>query len=45
MKAIKKRPSLTEEQLDEESVLLRAYGQGTEVLIDRDSESGLQQSV
>ncbi|KAL9101701.1 MAG: hypothetical protein Q9163_003066 [Psora crenata] len=39
LKAVKKRPGSTEEQLDEEAVLLRAYGNGTEVLIDRDRET------
>ncbi len=33
---MKKRPGYTEEQVDNEAVLLRAYGRGTEVLIDRD---------
>lgn len=37
MKAVKKRPGYTEEQIDAEAVLLRAYGKGTEVLIDRES--------
>ena len=39
MKAVKRRPGYTEEQIDKEAVLLRAYGKGTEVLIDRESES------
>ncbi|MCJ1478640.1 hypothetical protein MMC13_007321 [Lambiella insularis] len=38
-KAIKRRPGFSEEQIDEEAVLLRAYGSGTEVLIDRERES------
>ena len=36
MKAVKRRPGISEEQLDKEAVLLRAYGNGTEVLIDRE---------
>ncbi|KAL9121831.1 MAG: hypothetical protein Q9187_001606 [Circinaria calcarea] len=39
LKAIKKRPGYTQEQIDLEAVLLRAYGKGTEVLIDRDRET------
>lgn len=35
LKAIKRRPGLTDEQIDNEAILLRAYGSGTEVLIDR----------
>lgn len=37
LKAVKRRPGYTEEQIDQEAVLLRAYGKGTEVLIDRQS--------
>ena len=37
LKAVKKRPGSSEEQIDDEAILLRAYGQGTEVLIDRES--------
>lgn len=37
LKAIKRRPGYTEEQIDKEAVLVRAYGNGTEVLIDRES--------
>lgn len=37
LKAVKRRPGHTEEQIDKEAVLLRAYGKGTEVLIDRES--------
>ena len=36
MKAVNKRPGLSESEIDEQSVLLRAYGNGTAVLIDRD---------
>ncbi|KAI4214466.1 MAG: hypothetical protein LQ351_002883 [Letrouitia transgressa] len=39
LKAIKRRPGYTEEQIDQESVLLRAYGKGTDVLIDREKEA------
>ena len=37
MKAVKKHPGVSQEQLDKDAVLLRAYGNGTEVLIDRES--------
>lgn len=39
LKAVKRRPGYTEEQIDKEAVLLRAYGNGTEVLIDREREA------
>ncbi|KAF2108537.1 kinase-like domain-containing protein [Lophiotrema nucula] len=39
LKAINKLPGLSEADLDRESVLLRAYGKGTDVLIDREKES------
>ncbi|KAK0509723.1 hypothetical protein JMJ35_008117 [Cladonia borealis] len=39
LKAVKRRPGYTEEQIDNEAVLLRAYGKGTEVLIDRKKEA------
>lgn len=39
LKAVKRRPGYTDEQIDEEAVLLRAYGKGTEVLIDREKEA------
>lgn len=38
LKAVKKRPGCTRSQIDQEAVLLRAYGKGTDVLIDRESE-------
>ncbi|KAF2667474.1 kinase-like protein [Microthyrium microscopicum] len=38
LKVINKRPGYTEEQIDRDAVLLRAYGNGTQVLIDRDRE-------
>jgi len=37
-KAVKKRPGFDDHQIDAEAVLLRAYGNGTDVLIDRDRE-------
>ncbi|KAK5114876.1 hypothetical protein LTR62_002034 [Meristemomyces frigidus] len=37
-KAIKKRPGRTESEIDDEAVLIRAYGKGTDVLIDRERE-------
>ncbi|KAH0536415.1 hypothetical protein FGG08_006713 [Glutinoglossum americanum] len=39
LKAVNKRPGLSDKQIDEEAVLLRAYGKGTDVLIDRKRES------
>ncbi|MCJ1281639.1 hypothetical protein MMC26_000960 [Xylographa opegraphella] len=39
LKAIKRRPGYSDEEIDNEAVLLRAYGKGTEVLIDRERES------
>ena len=35
---MKRRPGHSEEQIDHEAILLRAYGKGTEVLIDRERE-------
>ncbi|TKA72280.1 hypothetical protein B0A55_06186 [Friedmanniomyces simplex] len=37
-KATKKRPGRTEAEIDDEAVLVRAYGEGTDVLIDRERE-------
>ncbi|KAK5123110.1 hypothetical protein LTR85_003308 [Meristemomyces frigidus] len=37
-KAIKKRPGRTESEIDDEAILIRAYGKGTDVLIDRERE-------
>lgn len=37
LKAIKKRSGQTQHQIDQDAVLLRAYGKGTDVLIDRES--------
>jgi ethanolamine kinase len=39
MKAINKRPGYTQQDLDADAILLRAYGKGTDVLIDRESMS------
>ncbi|KAL8972900.1 MAG: hypothetical protein Q9183_000289 [Haloplaca sp. 2 TL-2023] len=39
LKAIKRRPGHTEKQIDDEAVLIRAYGKGTDVLIDRERET------
>lgn len=38
MKAINKLPGLSQTEIDNEAILLRAYGKGTDVLIDRKSE-------
>lgn len=37
LKIINRKAGLTEEQIDNEAVLMRAYGNGTEILIDRES--------
>lgn len=37
LKIINRKPGLTEEQIDQEAVLMRAYGNHTEILIDRES--------
>lgn len=39
LKAMNIRPGLTEEEVDNEAVLLRAYGKGTDVIIDRERET------
>ena len=39
LKVVKKRPGLTAEEIDNEAVLLRAYGQGTDLIIDRERET------
>jgi ethanolamine kinase len=41
MKAVNKKPGLTDYEIDKEAILLRAYGRGTAVLIDRDSKGKL----
>lgn len=37
MKIINRKAGLTDEQVDNDAVLMRAYGNGTEILIDRES--------
>ncbi|CAD0096663.1 unnamed protein product [Aureobasidium vineae] len=37
--AIKKRPGYTQQDIDSDAILLRAYGKGTDVLIDRERET------
>ncbi|KAJ5587626.1 uncharacterized protein N7459_003391 [Penicillium hispanicum] len=39
LKIINRKPGLTEEQIDNDAVLMRAYGNGTEILIDRERET------
>ena len=39
LKVINKRPNLSVEEIDDEAVLLRAYGEGTDVIIDRERET------
>lgn len=36
LKVVNKRPGYSKDQIDRDAVLLRAYGHGTQVLIDRD---------
>ncbi|GAB1212616.1 hypothetical protein ATERTT37_001760 [Aspergillus terreus] len=38
LKIINRKPGLTDEQIDNEAVLMRAYGNHTEILIDRERE-------
>ncbi|EME48737.1 hypothetical protein DOTSEDRAFT_67687 [Dothistroma septosporum NZE10] len=38
MKATKRRPGWTDLQIEKEAILMRAYGKGTDVLIDRERE-------
>ena len=38
LKAVNKRPGLSKAEVDEDAILLRAYGKGTDVLIDRESK-------
>lgn len=39
LKAVNKRPGLSKAEVDEDAILLRAYGKGTDVLIDREKET------
>lgn len=39
LKVVNKKDGLSEEEIDAEAVLLRAYGQGTDVIIDRERET------
>ncbi|KAI4190761.1 MAG: hypothetical protein LQ348_003608 [Seirophora lacunosa] len=39
LKAVKRRPGFTDKEIDDEAVLIRAYGKGTDVLIDREREA------
>lgn len=39
LKAINKRPGLSKEEIDNDAVLLRAYGKGTDLIIDRARET------
>lgn len=38
LKAVKRIPGQSEEEIDSDAVLLRAYGNGTEIIIDRERE-------
>lgn len=39
LKVVHKLPNLSTEEIDNEAILLRAYGQGTELIIDREREA------
>jgi len=39
LKVVNRAPGLSEEEIDNEAVLLRAYGQGTGLIIDRERET------
>ncbi|TVY85128.1 Ethanolamine kinase [Lachnellula suecica] len=39
LKVVNKRPGLSSEEMDRESFLLRAFGEGTSLIIDRERES------
>ncbi len=39
LKAVSKRPGLSSEEIDREAILLRAYGHGTDLIIDRQREA------
>ncbi|KAG5989401.1 hypothetical protein E4U52_005584 [Claviceps spartinae] len=39
LKAVNRRPGLSKAEVDRDAVLLRAYGNGTDVLIDREREA------
>ncbi|TRX98130.1 hypothetical protein FHL15_000775 [Xylaria flabelliformis] len=39
LKAVNRKPGLSKEQIDNEAILLRAYGHGTDVIIDRHRET------
>jgi ethanolamine kinase len=39
LKVVNKAPGLSEEEIDRDAVLLRAFGQGTDLIIDRERET------
>jgi ethanolamine kinase len=39
LKVVNKKPGLSAEEIDNEAILLRAYGQGTDLIIDRERET------
>lgn len=39
LKAVNKRPGLSKDEIDREAILLRAYGHGTDLIIDRARET------
>jgi ethanolamine kinase len=39
LKVVNRAPGLSDEEIDNEAVLLRAYGQGTDLIIDRERET------
>jgi hypothetical protein len=42
LKAVNKLPGISKAEIDEDAILLRAYGKGTDVLIDRESMHSFQ---
>jgi hypothetical protein len=42
LKAVNKLPGISKAEIDEDAILLRAYGKGTDVLIDRESMQNFQ---
>ncbi|KAI8956375.1 kinase-like protein [Xylaria longipes] len=45
LKAVNRRPGLSKEQIDSDAILLRAYGHGTDVIIDRHRETQNHESL
>jgi hypothetical protein len=45
LKAVNKLPGISKAEIDEDAILLRAYGKGTDVLIDRESTYNIRTQV